>query len=239
VNMSTTILTVDELVAGYGRRQILNGINLVVNEGEIVAVIGHNGAGKSTLLKSIFGLLIPDSGAVALSGITKNWPTPRDLLCGGIAYVPQGNRVFGDLTVQENLTLGGTTLSDKNELRHGLEQTFELFPVLRGKLSQRASSLSGGEKQMLAFASALILHPRLLLLDEPSLGLGPKLVREAFATIKKLCTARQIAIVIVEQKVREVLGIADRVYVLRNGKISYSGKAHDLMDDAMLRKVFL
>jgi branched-chain amino acid transport system ATP-binding protein len=161
------------------------------------------------------------------------------LLKAGIAYVPQGNRVFTDLTVYENLEMGGVTLPTKQALKAGIERAFTLFPHLKDHLQQRAGTLSGGEKQMLALANALVLFPRMLLLDEPSLGLAPPLVTDALHRIRQISRDDGVTVLIVEQKVREVLKIAARVYVLRNGRVSFTGPAAELQDDAKLREVYL
>jgi branched-chain amino acid transport system ATP-binding protein len=234
-----SVLHVQNLVAGYGKKQVLNGVAIEVAAGEIVALIGHNGAGKSTLLKAVFGLIPIWQGQVQFNGKPVAKPVPRDLLRAGIAYVPQGNRVFTDLTVQENLEMGGITLPNKQAVREGIQRVFGLFPGLKERLKQRAGTLSGGEKQMLALANALILSPRVLLLDEPSLGLAPPLVSQALARIQEIARANGVAVLIVEQKVREVLKIAQRVYVLRNGRVSFTGPADELRDDAKLREVYL
>ncbi len=232
------LLSVEALVTGYGKKQVLAGVNLDVNRGEIVALIGHNGAGKSTLLKAVFGLLPVWDGNVFLDGEKLDSPTPRKLLRSGIAYVPQGNRVFTDLTVRENLEMGGVTLP-KGHMKEGIDRAFSLFPALKPRLRQRAGTLSGGEKQMLALANALVLSPRLLLLDEPSLGLAPLLVKEALSHIQHISRDSAASVLIVEQKVGEVLRIADRVYVLRNGAVSFSGSSDSLKEDAKLREVYL
>lgn len=233
------LLRVEDLVAGYGKKQVINGITLGVPSGEIVALIGHNGAGKSTLLKAIFGLIPIWSGQVHFDG--KNWlkPTPRAFLRAGVAYVPQGNRVFTDLTVYENLEIGGVTLPNRQALRDGIGRVFTLFPLLEEKLKQRAGTLSGGEKQMLALSNALVLSPKMLLLDEPSLGLAPPLVSQALNRIQQISRDSDVTVLIVEQKVREVLKIAHRVVVLRTGRISFEGFATELSDDAKLKDVFL
>lgn len=233
------LLNVDAVVSGYGKKQVLNGVTLDVAPGEIVALIGHNGAGKSTLLKAVFGLLPIWKGQVVLEGVALLSPKPRELLRTGVAYVPQGNRVFTDLTVRENLEMGGVTLSNGARLNEGIERVFTLFPSLKPRLRQRAGTLSGGEKQMLALANALVLSPRLLLLDEPSLGLAPPLVTEALERIQQISRDSEVAVMIVEQKVREALKIAQRVFVLRNGLVSFSGPADSLSDDKKLREVYL
>ncbi|HVN86866.1 MAG TPA: ATP-binding cassette domain-containing protein [Candidatus Binatia bacterium] len=183
--------------------------------------------------------MIASGGKVVFDGKELNSAKPRDLLRSGVAYVPQGCRVFSDLTVGENLEMGGVTLPTKAHLREGIDRALILFPALKSRLRQRAGTLSGGEKQMLALANALIVSPRLLLLDEPSLGLAPPLVSDALAHIHELSRNSGMAVLIVEQKVREVLKIADRVYVLRNGRVSFTGPAADLHDDAKLREVYL
>lgn len=233
------IFRVEALVTGYGKKQVLNGVSIEVASGEIVALIGHNGAGKSTLLKAVFGLIPIWSGQVFYNGAAVASPKPRELLRSGIAYVPQGNRVFTDLTVHENLEMGGITLPTKQAVSEGMERVFALFPALKERLKQRAGTLSGGEKQMLALGNALILSPKLLLLDEPSLGLAPPLVSQALGRIQQISTDAGMTVVIVEQKVREVLKIARRVYVLRTGQISFTGPADALSDDAKLREVYL
>jgi branched-chain amino acid transport system ATP-binding protein len=236
---ATETLRVEELITGYGKKQVVNGVTLEVGCGEIVALIGHNGAGKSTLLKAVFGLIAIWQGRVTLNGNAVPSPKPRELLRSGVAYVPQGNRVFSDLTIKENLEMGGITLPDKQALKEGIERVFTLFPSLKDRLKQRAGTLSGGEKQMLALGNALILFPRLLLLDEPSLGLAPPLVSEALGRIRQISRDAGVTVLIIEQKVREVLKIADRVYVLRNGRVSFTGPADELRDDAKLKEVYL
>jgi branched-chain amino acid transport system ATP-binding protein len=233
------LLKVETLVTGYGKKQVLNGVTLDMASGEVVALIGHNGAGKTTLLKAIFGLLPVWMGQVILDGKALQSPSPRELLRAGVAYVPQGNRVFTDLTVRENLEMGGITLPNEERLNEGIERVLTVFPALKSRFRQRAGTLSGGEKQMLALGNALVLSPRLLLLDEPSLGLAPPLVTEALGHIQKISRDSGAAVLIIEQKVREVLRIAQRVYVLRNGLVSFSGHTDALKDDQKLREVYL
>ena len=237
---TNVILRVGDLITGYGKKQVVNGVSLDLASGEIVALIGHNGAGKSTLLKAIFGLLPVWSGKVVFDGNPLHAANPRDLLRAGLAYIPQGNRVFTDLTVRENLEIGGVTLTEKRQLAAGIERALTLFPGLKERLRQRAGTLSGGEKQMLALANALVLSPRVLLLDEPSLGLSPSLIKEAFERIRQLNRDNGVTVLIVEQKVREVLEICHRVYCLKLGKVACAGPPQELQQDpAKLRQVFL
>lgn len=233
------LLAALELVTGYGKKQVVSSVSLAVVKGEIIALIGHNGAGKSTLLKAIFGILPVWSGEVRLDGRTLDGAKPRELLGMGVAYVPQGNRVFTDMSVRENLEMGGVTLQRKQQVKDGIERALTLFPALMPLLKRRAGSLSGGEKQMLALSMGLMTSPRLLLLDEPSLGLAPGLVTSALGHIKGLNERAGVSVLIVEQKVREVLKIAHRVVVLRNGRVSFTGNAAELHDDSKLREVYL
>ncbi len=236
---NSAFLSVADLVTGYGKKQVVNGVSLSVAPGEIVSLIGHNGAGKTTLLKAIFGLIPIWQGQVFLDGQPVAKPKPREWLRAGVAYLPQGNRVFTDLTVAENLEMGGITLPNKQRVKEGMERVFTLFPVLKDRLKQRAGTLSGGEKQMLALGNALILWPRLLLLDEPSLGLAPPLISEALGRVKEISRGNGVTVFIVEQKVREVLKIAERVVVLRTGRVSFEGPAEMLKDEVKLKEVYL
>lgn len=238
VDAAAALLTVKAAVAGYGERQILNGIDLQVERGEIVAVLGRNGAGKSTLLRAIVGVVPLWSGAIVLNGETIPRPSPRRLLRAQVAYVPQGGRVFGNLTVEENLDVGGSTLSAA-AMAEGIERALGMFPALRSRLRQRAGSLSGGERQMLALSNALVLSPCLLLLDEPSLGLAPGLVGQTFDWVCRISHELNTSILIVEQRVRAVLRIATRVYVLREGQVSFAGEAHSLLDSDNLADAVL
>lgn len=232
-------IQVERLVTGYERQPVVNGVSLTVGHGEIVALIGHNGAGKSTLLQAMFGLIPIWSGKLTYRG--SQWPNPttRKLIAAEIAYVPQGNRVFPDMTVRENLQVGGTALPQRGAIEQGIERALSLFPPLQSKLRRKAGTLSGGEKQMLALGYAMVLSPKVLLLDEPSLGLSPPLVTDALNRIRAICIESGMTVLIVEQKVREVLKIADRVYVLRNGQVSFAGSADELADENRLKQVYL
>lgn len=232
------ILQVDALTSGYGRKQVLNAIDLSVAAGEVVALIGHNGSGKSTLLKAVFGLLPIWTGNVVYEGEAISRPTPVQMLKHGIGYVPQGNQVFDDLSVDDNLRLAAAAFGQRASPR-ALEMSLARFPRLQQHRWQRAGTLSGGERQELCLASSLLLSPRLLLLDEPSLGLDPPSVRRTMELLRKIAGTEHTAMLIAEQKVREVLNIAHRVYILRNGSVSFKGKAEDLQDETKLRDAYL
>jgi len=233
------MLKVTDLETGYGNKQIINGVSLEVNKGEIVAVIGHNGAGKSTLLKVIFGLLPVWKGSVQYNGKAVQNRRVIANVKDGLSFLLQGNRVFTELTVQENLEIGGYLLADKNELQSRIEAVFQLFPKLRERRRQNAGTLSGGEQQMLALANALMLQPQLLMMDEPSLGLAPQNLRAMFEMIRHINQASGTTFLIVEQKVRQVLAIADRAYILKLGQVRDSGQAQEFLDGERLRKAFL
>lgn len=237
--VNSGLLAAKDVVTGYDKKQVVNGVSVVVAKGEVVALIGHNGAGKSTLLRAVFGMLPVWSGEIRLDGRVLDRAKPRSLLRVGVAYVPQGNRVFAEMCVRENLEMGGVTLQKKQQVKEGIERALALFPALAPLLKRRAGTLSGGEKQMLALSMGLMTSPRLLLLDEPSLGLAPGLVTTALGHIRQLNERDGVSILIVEQKVRQVLNVADRVVVLRNGGVTFTGRATELQDDTKLREVYL
>ena len=217
--MSGTVLEISGLEVGYNHKPVLHGVSLTVEPGEIVAIIGPNGAGKSTVLKSVIGMLAPRKGDILSHGASINGNKPSDNVRRGIAYSPQGNMVFDDLTVTENLAIGGYSLKDKALLKSRMSETFTLFPELAARQKNDAGDLSGGEKQMLALGRALMLRPKLLLLDEPSLGLAPAALKKCFNTIKGIRDNHQTAMLIVEQNIDAVFSIADRVYVMALGKV--------------------
>ena len=231
-----SVLDVTNLVAGYGRIEVLRQVNLRLARGELVALVGANGAGKTTLLRAISGLLPTKAGSVTLLGqdITRAAPDAR--VRAGLAQVLEGRQVFGPLTVQDNLRLGAYTQRAEAEQR--LQQMYELFPVLGEKRRSAAWTLSGGQQQMLAMARALMSRPQVLLLDEPSMGLAPLLVREIFRVILEL-KDRGIPILLVEQNARAALAIADRGYVLETGSISLHGPADALLADERVRSAYL
>jgi branched-chain amino acid transport system ATP-binding protein len=214
-------------------------VDMVVNPGEIVAVIGPNGAGKTTLLKTIMGLTTLYEGRVLFNkhDLTKTSPDRR--VKAGLVLVPEGRGLFPNLTVRENLLLGAYTISSRSEVEERLKTVYELFPRLKERENQRAGSLSGGEAQMLAIARGLMSSPKLLMLDEPSLGLAPKIVAEVFEVVKKLRVERNITILLVEQHVKESLELADRAYIIQGGRIIASGKSEELRNLEELRRIYL
>lgn len=222
-------LQVSGLTAGYGRKQVVFDLSLKVGPGEIVALIGHNGAGKTTALKAIFGLLPAWSGAVYFEGEVITNSSPAANVRRGIAFIPQERAVFPELTVAENLDLGAVTVADPDIRRRRLDEVFELFPVLWERRRQRAGTLSGGEQRMVSLGIGLMIRPRLLLIDEPSLGLAPVLVQRILDTVRKICREQQTSILVVEQNVRQVLRLADRAYVMRAGKVILADSAASLL----------
>jgi branched-chain amino acid transport system ATP-binding protein len=235
----SAMLEIRKLETGYGKKQVLFGLSLEVREGEIIALIGPNGAGKSTVLKTVCGLIPTWKGAIYFNGIRLNGTTPAQNVARGITFAPQGSRVFADLTVMENLEVGGFQLPRK-EAKERIAQVLELFPVLKERTRQDAGNLSGGEQQMLAIARALIPKPKLLMLDEPSLGLSPNLVNTVFKKVCQISRETGISLVIVEQKVREVLKVCHRVYSLKLGKITFAGNPKVLIEDReQLKKLFI
>lgn len=233
------LLVASGLDAGYHGKRVLSGVGIDVAKGEVVAVIGHNGAGKSTLLKALFGLVELSAGTVALRG--EVWqPNPVALLAAGVAYVPQGNQVFPALTVLENLRVAHISATSKASFQQLVDGVLDVFPNLRERMGQLAGTLSGGERQMLALGRTLMFNPKVLLLDEPSLGLAPPMVITTLALIQRLANKRSMGIVVVEQKVREVLSVASRVYVLKGGSVAFQGDARQLLrDEELLREVYL
>ena len=222
----------------YGGVRALNGASVSVDEGEIIALMGPNGAGKSTILKAMFGIAPLESGKVY-------WhdqpivPVPHEVVARGISFVPQGRRVFKDLTIKENLEIGGYTVKDKKRVAERMHEVLEIFPALKVKLNQKSGSLSGGQQQMLAIARGLMTDPRVLLLDEPSLGLAPKIVKEVFAKIKEINERHKTAIVVVEHNIKSLFEIVDRAYLLDKGKVVTEDTPENLLKSDILEKVFL
>jgi len=224
------LLALEGIHVSYGAVKAVKGVSLSVGPGEVVALLGANGAGKSTTLRTISGLARPRSGAIAFSGERIERLPPARIVRLGIAHCPEGRRVFGSLSVAENLRLGAVTRSDPAGALEDREKMFALFPILRERVHQSAGTLSGGEQQMLALARALMARPRLLLLDEPSLGLAPIVVQSIFRTLSEL-KASGVAMLLVEQSISLALQVADRAYVLRTGEVTLSGSAEALRAD--------
>jgi branched-chain amino acid transport system ATP-binding protein len=233
-----TLLAVEDLSVFYGAIAALRGISLHVEQGEVVTLIGANGAGKSTTLRTISGLLQPKGGHVRFDGQSiERWP-PHKIVSVGLVQVPEGRKIFANLTVDENLTLAAFLRKDKAGVRADRERALDLFPRVRERLAQRAGTLSGGEQQMLAIARALVARPKLLMLDEPSLGLAPQLVRSIFQVIREI-NDEGTTILLVEQNANMALQVANRAYVIEVGKIRMEGPAAELAASDEVRKAYL
>ncbi len=232
------ILEVKDLEVYYGVIQAIKGISFEVNQGEIIALIGANGAGKTTTLQTITGLIPSKAGKIVYEGQDITKIPGHKLVSMGIAHVPEGRRVFATLSVLQNLKLGAYTRNDKNELEETLQMIYRRFPRLEERKNQMAGTLSGGEQQMLAMGRALMSHPRLIVLDEPSMGLSPIYVNEIFDIIQKI-NEDGVTVLLVEQNAKKALSIADRAYVLETGSIALSGEASVLMNDDAVKKAYL
>ena len=234
----SALLEVKNLKVGYGKIVAVKDISITVNQGEIVTLIGSNGAGKSTTLRTISGLLKPKSGEILFEGNRIDGKEGHEVVKLGICQSPEGRRIFPRMTVSENLDLGAFLRSDKNAVAADRERVLDLFPKLRERISQRAGTMSGGEQQMLAVSRAMMGAPKLLMLDEPSMGLAPVLVDMIFETITKI-REQGITILLIEQNAAAALDVADRAYVLESGTIKMSGKASDLAKDPAVTKAYL
>ena len=235
------MLVLTSVVTYYGSVQALKGISLHVNQGEVVALIGANGAGKTTTLKTVSGLLSPRRGSITFQGRSIGDWSPEAIVRAGITQVPEGRQVFGPLSVRDNLLLGAYHLSRRDKrarMRQNLEQICELFPVLRERAQQPAGTLSGGEQQMLAIGRALMAEPQFLLLDEPSLGLAPRMARAIFDAIP-VFRSRGLTLLLVEQNARAALQIADRAYVLETGRVVMEGPAQELLNQREVQRAYL
>lgn len=236
------MLLVENLSAGYGKLAVLDNVSFRVPEGKLITLIGANGAGKTTTLRSVSGMIRPTSGRVVLSGADITGLPSHRVTAAGLAHSPEGRRVFSTLSVTDNLLLGAFTRltgqRPRGDVQHDLDRSFELFPRLRERRQQYAGTLSGGEQQMLAMARALMLRPQVLLLDEPSMGLAPRLVGEVFETLGRL-REHGITMLLVEQFAAAALGVADYAYVLENGRITAEGEAHILRNDPAVRNAYL
>lgn len=232
------MLTINNLEVYYGMIQAIKGISLEVNQGEVIALIGANGAGKTTTLHTITGLLSPKKGSVIFEGVDITKIPAHKIVSMGMAHVPEGRRVFANLTVYQNLKMGAYTRKDTNEINETLEMIYKRFPRLEERKNQIAGTLSGGEQQMLAMGRALMSHPKIILMDEPSMGLSPIFVNEIFDIIKEI-SAGGTTVLLVEQNAKKALSIADRAYVLETGNIVLEGKASDLLNDDSIKKAYL
>ena len=232
------LLEIKDLEVNYGVIKAIKGVSFDVNEGEIIALIGANGAGKTTILHTITGLIQAKKGSIVFDGKELTKTPPHKIVSMGMAHVPEGRRIFQQLSVLENLKLGAYTRKDKSEIASTLKMVYERFPRLEERKNQVAGTLSGGEQQMLAMGRALMSKPRIILMDEPSMGLSPLLVSEIFDIIKVINDSGT-TVLLVEQNAKKALSIADRAYVLETGKITLSGDAKDLINDESVKKAYL
>ncbi|HXX07170.1 MAG TPA: ABC transporter ATP-binding protein [Pseudolabrys sp.] len=237
--MSTEpLLVLDGIVAGYGKMTILNGIKARVRRGAITTVVGPNGAGKSTMFKTVFGLLPARAGSISFNGRDTTNFTPRQMLDAGVVYIPQGRNIFPELSVRHNLELGGVALADQASLPSRLDSIMQRFPMLREKARAQASTLSGGQQKMLEVARGLLLDPKLLLIDEPSIGLSPLMVQEVFAVLKSL-RDNGVTILLIEQNAKQALQISDDGLVLEQGQTRMKDTASKILADPRIAQLFL
>ena len=233
-----SMLHIENLQVYYGAINAIKGISFDVEQGEIIALIGANGAGKTTILHTISGLVPAKSGSITFNGTELTKTSAHKIVSMGMAHVPEGRRIFQELTVYENLMLGAFTRKDKAEIENTLEEVFKRFPRLEERRTQIAGTLSGGEQQMLAMGRALMSHPSIILMDEPSMGLSPLYVSEIFDIIQSV-NESGTTVLLVEQNAKKALSVADRAYVLETGKIVLSGDAHELMNNDSVKKAYL
>ena len=233
------MLNISKVETFYGNIQALKGVDVKVNDGEIVALIGSNGAGKSTLLMTVSGVNKAANGEIIFNSKNISNLPPHDIVNLGISQVPEGRRIFARLTVEDNLRLGASVNEKGKNFERDSKEVYDLFPVLKDRLSQRGGTLSGGEQQMLAIGRAMMARPRMLLLDEPSLGIAPKLVNQIFASIKNINKEKKVTVFLVEQNAKKALELADRGYVLVNGKISIEGASKDLLNNPDVQAAYL
>jgi len=222
----------------FGGVKALDNVSIAIDEGEMVALMGPNGAGKSTVLKAFFGFVLLHEGAVYLHS-QRIMPSPGVMVSEGVAFVPQGRRVFANLTIRENLEVGGSVLRNQEHVNNRIAEVLDFFPVLRRKVGSFAGALSGGEQQMLVLARGLMLNPRVLLLDEPTLGLAPKIVSEVFLKIQEINERHKTAVMIVEHNIQSVLSIVHRGYVLDKGSLVFEGTSDQIIESGILERIFL
>lgn len=233
------MLRVKNLTTGYDGVAVVFDVSISIDEGELVAIVGSNGAGKSTILRTISGLLKPIAGEIEFLGKPIHKLTAHEIVRLGIAHVPEGRHVFGKMSVKDNLLMGAYTLKDRTKINKLLSEVFELFPRLKERENQKAETLSGGEQQMLAIGRSLMADPKLILVDEMSLGLMPIMVDKVLDTLKQINKEKRVAILLVEQKVQEALEIADRGYVLQTGRIVAHGSGKELLESELVKKAYL
>jgi branched-chain amino acid transport system ATP-binding protein len=232
------MLKVQDLYVYYGPIEAIHGVSFEVQKNEIVSILGSNGAGKTTILKTISGVLKPKSGVITFDGKVINSLEPSEIVKLGIIHVPEGRHIFPDLTVKENLILGGYFLPQK-EIKNQIDYVFQIFPVLKERINQKAGSLSGGEQQMLAIGRGLMAKPKILLLDEPSLGLAPIVISTIFNILSELSKKENFSVLLVEQNAKKALTISDRGYILMNGLIILSGESSTLKDKEEVKRLYL
>ena len=232
------MLKVENIEVRYGGVPVIHDVSLEVHAGELISVVGANGSGKTTLLKTISGTLHPTKGSIEFENEDIGKSSTVDIVRRGITYVPEERRIFGPLSVEENLRLGAYILNDNEAIEKSIDYVYSLFPILKERGKQKGGTLSGGEQQMLAIGRGLMARPKLLMLDEPSLGLMPKLVDEMLEAVAKL-KGEGITILLVEQNVREALELADRGYVLQTGRTIYDGRGQELLETDIIKKAFL
>ena len=233
------MLDIKNIQTFYGKIQALRDVSIKVNTGEIVSLIGANGAGKSTLLMTVSGINKPREGVIIFEGKNIEKEEPHKIVKLGISQSPEGRRIFSKLTVEENLKLGSNIFEDGKNYLNDIKEIFELFPVLSDRKTQRGGTLSGGEQQMLAIGRALMARPKMLLLDEPSLGIAPKLVNQIFFAIKNINKEKKVTIFLVEQNAKKALELADRAYVLVNGKVTIQGTGQELLKNQDIQAAYL
>jgi branched-chain amino acid transport system ATP-binding protein len=233
------MLRLENVQSGYGNKLAIKDVSLEIGKGEIITLIGANGAGKSTTLMTICGVVSCRAGRILFEGKEIQKTPPEEIVKMGICQVPEGRHIFPQLTVKENLDMGAFLRKDKAEVKKDMEYVFSLFPILAERRNQDGGNLSGGEQQMLAMSRALMARPQVLLLDEPSMGLAPLVIRQIFEIIKQINRENQTTIFLVEQNANQALHIADRGYVMENGKISITGKAQELLDNKDIQKAYL
>jgi branched-chain amino acid transport system ATP-binding protein len=238
MNAAEPLLVLDRVVAGYGKMTILNGTSARVRRGGITTVIGPNGAGKSTMFKTVFGLLPVRSGTVTFAGRDITNFSPRQMLDAGVVYIPQGRNIFPELSVRHNLELGGTALADQSALAARTNEIMQRFPMLKDKADAQASTLSGGQQKMLEVARGLLLDPKLILVDEPSIGLSPLMVQDVFAILKDL-RDKGVTILLIEQNARQALQISDYGLVLEQGQTRIEDAAAKILNDPRIAQLFL